>query len=96
MGKIVLFVVGLVVGAIGAVTLAGGAMMGAGAGAGIAAGMCSVVKAAVDTGAMTEEEVAATLTRATTDLGGSVPADADLANTVADCDRVMTEMQADH
>jgi hypothetical protein len=81
MGKqvvgIISLVVGLVVGAIGALTLGGGAMMGAGAASGLSMGVCATVQAAQDIGALTAPQVDQVLNRAAQNLskGKELPQD---------------------
>ena len=84
------------IGAFGAMRLSGGAMLGAGIGTGLAAGICSVVEAGKATGLLTDESIGTILARATTDLGGSVPAGTDLSATAADCAGTMAKLRADN
>ena len=97
MGKLLIGFLGLVVGVIGGVVLGGGAMTGIAAGAGVAtglsAGICATVEAAAAEGLLTDDEIGRIMARATTDLGGTVPAEAELAGTRAQCDGVMAKLR---
>lgn len=86
-------VLGLVIG-----TLVGGPMMlgrvaGVGVATGLGAGICSTVAAAQAEGVMTAEQVDQVLTRATTDLGGTIPEDQPIVGSAAQCDEVLAKLR---
>jgi len=74
MGKtgvgIAALIVGLLAGAVGGLSLGGGAMMGAGAATGVSMGICSTVQAAQDIGALTPAQVDQVLNRAAQNISG--------------------------
>jgi hypothetical protein len=74
MGKtgvgVIALIVGLAAGAIGGLSLGGGAMMGAGAASGLSMGVCTTVQAAQDVGTLTPAQVDQVLTRAASNLSG--------------------------
>jgi hypothetical protein len=97
MGKALVGVLGLVVGLIGGTifggSLLGGAAVGMGIGTGLSAGICSTITAAKEEGLLTDEQIAQVLSRATTDMGGTVPEDASLVNSADDCAEVMERLR---
>ncbi len=101
MGKlavgIISLVVGLVVGAVGALTVGGGAMAGAGVATGLTTGICMTVEAAEDLDLMTPEQVEQVLTRAAENLSavGAVPEGqpSEVADTSAECRSFMEKLR---
>jgi hypothetical protein len=87
-------VLGIVIGAFGAMRLGGGAALGAGIGTGLAAGICSVVEAGKATGLLTDEAIGTILARATSDFGEIVPEGTDLSKVAADCVGTMAKLRA--
>jgi len=100
MGKallaVVALVVGVVIGAVGAMGLGGGAMMGAGVATGLSAGICATVEAAQEEGIMTAEQVDQVLQRAARDIGGSVelPPGEGMVSGAEECAAVMEQLRA--
>lgn len=100
MGKLLIAVVALVVGAIGGAffgsSLLGGAMMGAGVGTGLSAGICSTVKAAQEEGLLTAAQVDQVMSRAAKDLaawsGEAEPGP--VAGSAAACDDALARLKA--
>jgi hypothetical protein len=92
MGKVVIFVLGLVLGVIGGAliggTLIGGAATGLGAATGISAGICSTVRAAEEEGLLTPEQVDQVLTRAAADMSDMATTDG-IVGGAADCEMFM-------
>lgn len=101
MGKFVVgiisLVVGLVLGAFGALTVYGGTMAGAGVATGLTAGICMTVEAAEDLGLMDPEQIEDVLTRAAENLSsaGVVPEGqpSDVADTSAECRSFMEKLR---
>lgn len=97
MGKAIIVIVALVVGFVGGVVLGGGALTGMAAGAGIAtglsAGICATVTAAQEEGLLDDAQIAQVLSRAATDMGGEVPADAALVTSQEGCAGVMERLR---
>jgi hypothetical protein len=95
MGKVLIAVIGLVIGAFGAMTLSGGAMAGLGAGTGLATGICSTVKAAQDEGIMTAEQVDKVLNRAANNLAAmsGKPVEKEIVGSAAACERVLARLR---
>ena len=89
---IIALIFGIVVGAIGGLSLGGGAMMGAGVATGLSAGICSTVTAAQEEGIMTSEQADIVLARAASDLGSDV--EAPLVGTAAQCADVMSQLKS--
>lgn len=90
-------VVGAVIGAFGAMTLGGGAMMGAGAAAGLSTGICSVVEATRQSGLLTAEQIDQVLAKAAENMSGQpLPEGTAIAGSVAQCEQVMKDMRAGH
>lgn len=99
MGKILIglvgLVVGLIVGGLGALSLGGGAMMGVGVGTGLSAGICSTVQAAREQGLLTDEQIDQVLRRAATDLAdkATLPASEEMVGGADDCEAVMNRLR---
>ena len=99
MGKLLIAVIGLIIGmaigAFGAMTLGGGAMVGLGAGAGLATGICATVKAAQTEGVMTAEQVDKVLNRAAKDLAAmsGKPAGEEVVGSAAACEKVLARLR---
>lgn len=98
MGKAIIGIVALIVGFVGGAVLGGGALTGMAAGAGIAtglsAGICATVTAAQEEGLLDDAQIAQVLARAATDMGGELPADADLISSREQCADVMERLRA--
>ena len=97
MGKLLIgLVAGLLIGAFGALSFGGGAMMGAGVATGLSAGICSTVQAAQDEGIMTAGQVDQVLGRAAADIAklGSLPSDEKVVGAAADCAMVLEQIKA--
>ncbi len=101
MGKfavgIISLIVGLVGGAVGALTVGGGAMAGAGVATGLTTGICMTIEAAEDLGLMTPEQVEDVLTRAAENLSslGAAPEGqpSEVADTSAECRSFMEKLR---
>jgi hypothetical protein len=98
MGKAVVGIIGLIVGAALGVVFGGPLMMGTAAGLGVAsglnAGICATVQAAQDEGLLSAEQVDQVLTRAATNLAavqGREPGDGVLGSS-AHCEKVMADL----
>lgn len=87
-------VVGVAIGAFGAMQLAGGALLGSGLGTGLATGICLVVEAGKAEGLLTDEQVGTILSRAATDAGGVVPEGTDLGAEAANCKATMDKLKS--
>lgn len=99
MSKILLslaaLVVGIVIGAVAALSLGGGAMMGVGVGTGLSSGICVTVEAAQQEGVMTPEQVDQVLARAARNAaGGSLPEGTQIAGSAAQCEEVLAKLRA--
>ena len=98
MGKAIIGIVALIVGFVGGAVLGGGALTGMATGAGVvtglSAGICATVTAAADEGLLTDEQIGQVLARAATEMGGDVPADADLISSREQCADVMERLRA--
>ena len=100
MGKAVLaivaLVVGIAIGALGAMSLGGGAMLGAGVATGLSAGICATVEAAQEEGPLTAEQVDQVLRRAAQDVGGTaaLAQGETMVGGAADCAAVMDRLRA--
>ena len=95
MGKIVIGLAGLVVGALLGVFLIGGAAAGLGVATGLGAGICSTVQAAVEEGLLTPEQVDQVLNRAASDLAAmsdEVSSQSEIVGSSSDCDDVMARL----
>lgn len=95
MGKLIIgLIIGLVVGAGGALTFGGGAMMGAGVATGLSAGMCSTIKSAQNAGLMTTEQADQVMAGAAEVLVGVLDSeDDDVAGSAAACDQVLAKLK---
>ncbi len=97
MGKTLFAIIGLVVGLLaGAIfggSIIGGTAAGVGIATGLSAGICSTVNAAEEEGLLSDEQIAQVLARATADMGGTVPEDATLVGTRAECETVMQRLR---
>ena len=98
MGKAVIGIIGVIIGAVLGVVFGGPLMMGTAAGLGVAsglnAGICATVQAARDEGLLSAEQVDQVLTRAATDLAavqGREPED-DIIGSSAHCEKVMADL----
>ncbi|MDB6179697.1 hypothetical protein PAF17_19810 [Paracoccus sp. Z330] len=86
-------IVGLMIGAVGAVFTMGAAV-GAGAGVGLAAGICSMAKAAQDLGVMTAEQVDEAMTHAASLFGSEMSEGTKMIEGgAARCDTVLDELR---
>ena len=100
MGKAVIGIIGLVIGAVLGTLFGGAVMTGTAAGLGVAsglnAGICATVQAAQNEGLLSSEQVDQVLTRAASELAavqGREP-DGDILGTSAHCEKVMAELAA--
>jgi hypothetical protein len=81
---------GIALGAVGAVTLGGGAAVGVGVATGLSTGICVVVEAAETGGFLTAEQIDALLLRAREGLTDQpLPEGTALAGSAADCAALM-------
>ena len=89
-------IIGLIVGAFGALTVGGGAMMGMGAATGLSTGICSTVKAAQEEGLMTAEQVDQVLNRAARDLSASeqLPEGEEVVGSAAACEEFLARLHS--
>lgn len=96
MGKFLIgflgLIAGLVVGAVLGGSLIGGAATGVGIATGLSAGICSTVMAASAEDLLGDEQIDQLLTRATTELGGTVES-GQLVGSVAQCAEVMENLR---
>jgi hypothetical protein len=98
MGKAVIGIIGLIVGAVLGVVFGGPLMMGTAAGVGIAtglnAGICATVQAAQNEGLLSAEQVDQVLTRAATDLAAAQGRELedDIIGSSAHCENVMADL----
>ncbi len=99
MGKfliaILFLILGAVVGAVGGLTLGGGAMAGIGVATGLSAGICSTVKAAQEEGLLSSEQVDQVLNRAARDLESisNLPEGEQVVGTATACDGVLQKLR---
>lgn len=99
MGKLLIAVIGLVIGiaigGLGAMTLGAGVMAGLGAGTGLATGICSTVKAAQEEGIMTAEQVDKVLNRAAKNLAAmsGKPVEKEVVGSAAACETVLARLR---
>jgi hypothetical protein len=100
MGKVVIAVIGLIIGigigASGAMIFGGGTMAGIGVASGLSAGICTTVKAAQEEGIMTAQQVDQVMNRAVRDLAalrGLQPSE-EIVGSAAACERVIARLQA--
>jgi hypothetical protein len=95
MGKlgtgILVLLLGIAIGALGAMKLAGGALVGTGAGVGIVTGLCMMIERGKASGILTDEQVVTILKRAATDFGAAVPEGTDIS--APDCAAVMAMLK---
>jgi hypothetical protein len=96
MGKVIIgLVLGLVIGAVGALVFGGGAMMGVGAGTGLVTGICSVVEAAQQSGLLTPDQINQVLAKAAENMSGHpLAAGTEIADSGAQCEQVMKNVRA--
>ena len=102
MGKlavgIISLLVGLIVGAIGALTVGGGAMAGVGIATGLSSGVCMTVEAAENLGLLTDEQVDQVLARAVENLNAAVElpesGDTKVVGSAAECREFMDRLRA--
>ena len=100
MGKVLIGVIGLVIGLIGGAMFGGAIIGGTAAGVGIAtgfsAGICSTVTAAEEEGLLTAEQVDQMLSKAASDLAemSGETAPGDVVGTSAECESVMERLRA--
>lgn len=100
MGKaiigIICLVIGVIVGAVGGLSLGGGALAGAGVGIGLSSGICTTVDAAQDLGLLSSEQVDEVLARAAEKLTGeaSIAKDTEIVSGAAECSKVMENLRA--
>ena len=92
---IIALIIGLVAGAVGALTLGGGAMMGMGVATGLSAGICATVQAAREESIMTAEQVDQTLRRAAADLGSTAQLSdgQQMVGSASECEVVMEKLR---
>jgi hypothetical protein len=92
---VIALVIGLAIGAFGALTFGGGMMAGAGAAAGLSVGICSTVRAAQEEGLMTAEQVDRVLNRAAQDLSGAgeLPPGHEVVGSAAACEKVLARVR---
>lgn len=100
MGKVLLAIVMLVIGAVGggvvALSLGGGMMAGAGVATGLSAGICSTVTAAGALGYLSDDQVDEVLARAAQDVSGDVevPEGAEIVGSAAQCAAFMQTLKS--
>lgn len=96
MGKVLIgLIIGLVVGAAGALMFGGGAMMGVGAAAGLSTGICSIVEAASQSGVLTPEQIDELLSAASANLSDQPGVESgQIAGSVEQCTQVMNDLRA--
>jgi hypothetical protein len=92
---VIALLIGLAIGAFGALTFGGGIMAGAGAAAGLSTGICSTIRAAQEEGFMTAEQVDRVLTRAAQDLSGKteLPAGQEIVGSAAACEKLFARLR---
>lgn len=99
MGKtliaIIFLIIGLAVGAFGALAVGGGAMAGFGIGTGLSAGICVTIDAASDLGVISDEQADQILNRAAENISGmaEIPEDQRAVNSRAACEEVMAKLK---
>ena len=100
MGKAVIGIIGLVIGAVLGIVFGAPLMMGTAAGLGVAsglnAGICATVQAAQDEGLLSAEQVDQVLTRAATDIVAvqGLELEEDILGSSAHCEKVMADLAA--
>ena len=98
MGKAVIGIIGLVIGAVLGIVFGAPLMMGTAAGLGVAsglnAGICATVQAAQDEGLLSAEQVDQVLTRAASDLAAvqGLELEEDILGSSAHCEKVMADL----
>ena len=98
MGKtgiaVISLLVGLALGAVGGISLGGGAFAGAGAATGLATGICATVQAAQQVGVMTPDQVDLVLARAASNFSGGkgVPKSEGQPSDAKACDDFMASL----
>lgn len=99
MSKLIVGIIGLVVGLVGGTvfggSLIGGAATGIGIATGASAGICTTMQAAQEEGLLTAEQVDQVLTRAAEDLGGTAAAGSDgtLVGSAEQCEEIMQKLK---
>ena len=95
MGKLLIgLIIGLIVGAGGALFFGGGALMGTGIATGLSAGMCSTISAAVDAGLMSEAQADEIMAVAAEKIAGLAEGEAgEVIGTVANCEDVLQKIR---
>lgn len=96
MGKLLLgMVIGLVVGAMGVLTFAGGAAMGLGVAAGLSAGACSVLKGAQEESLITAEQADRILNRVNSEMASmqGVETTEDIVGSAEACDEFIAKLR---
>ena len=100
MGKAVIGIIGLVVGAVLGIVFGAPLMMGTAAGLGVAtglnAGICATVQAAQDEGLLSAEQVDQVLTRAASNIADiqGVELEKESLGSSANCEKVMADLAA--
>jgi hypothetical protein len=98
MGKAVIGIIGLVIGAVLGIVFGAPLMMGTAAGLGVAsglnAGICATVQAAQDEGLLSAEQVDQVLTRAASDIAAvqGLELEEDILGSLAHCEKVMADL----
>ncbi len=92
---IVFLIIGGVVGGVAALSVGTGIGAGVGIATGYAAGACSALEVAKDQGLVTDAQFDQILRGAAEKIAGQVelPPDAELADTAAECAKVMADLQ---
>ena len=100
MGKAVIGIIGLIIGAVLGIVFGAPLMMGTAAGLGVAsglnAGICATVQAAQDEGLLSAEQVDQVLTRAASDIAAvqGLELEEDILGSSAHCEKVMADLVA--
>ena len=100
MGKAVIGIIGLIIGAVLGIVFGAPLMMGTAAGLGVAsglnAGICATVQAAQDEGLLSAEQVDQVLTRAASDIAAvqGLELEDDILGSSAHCEKVMADLAA--
>ena len=98
MGKAVIGIIGLVIGAVLGIVFGAPLMMGTAAGLGVAsglnAGICATVQAAQNEGLLSAEQVDQVLTRAASDIAAvqGLELEEDILGSSAHCEKVMADL----
>ena len=95
MGKVLWAIIGLVVGAGGALTLGGGAAMGIGVATGLSAGACSVLKGAQEESLITAEQADQILNRVNTEMAAMQGTESteEIVGSAAACDDFLAKLR---